>query len=139
MRLRSFVPATLIELSVASFVLPLTLPAQDVEALGERYGTVPPAGYFEELAANPDAYQFARGRTVRLRARMAAEAALDPGVTRVIGPRDGPVLGTYRVPVILGLFGDSPDAGPYQVDAIQAAYFSNASGTITDFYDEISG
>ena len=139
MRLASFVPATLIGLAAALFMPAQRLPAQDVEALGERYGTVPPAGYFEELAADPDAFQFRRGRTARLRARMDAEAALDPGVLRVLGPRDGPVLGTFFIPVVLGLFSDSPDSIRYGLDTIQAAYFSDAPGTITDFYDELSG
>jgi len=143
MRLECSVQATIIGLS-AAFAVSLAVPgptlfAQDVEALGERYGTIPPAGYFEELALDPGAYQFTRGRTARLRARMAAEASLDPGVLRALGPRDGPVIGTYRMPVILGLFSDSPDSIRYQLDTVQAAYFTDAPGTITDFYDEISG
>lgn len=116
-----------------------TLAAQDIEALGERYGTVPPAAYFEQLAADADAYRFGGGRTARLRARMAAEAALDPGVLRVLGPRDGPVLGTFRIPVVLGLFSDSPHSLRYGLDTIQAAYFGDGPGTIGAFYDELSG
>ena len=88
---------------------------------------------------HPDAYQFIRGRTARLRERMAAELALAPGAPRVLGPRNGPIAGTYRVPVVLGLFSDSPDSIHYQLDTVQAAYFSDAPGTITDFYEEISG
>ena len=139
MRLKLFVRAFVIALPAAVVAPVCVLVAQDVEALGERYGTVPPAAYFERLAIDPDAYRFAGGRTDRLRARMAAEAELDPEVLRVLGPRDGPVLGTFRIPVVLGLFSDSPDSLRYAGDTVQAAYFGDAAGTITDFYDELSG
>ena len=139
MRLKLLVRAFLIALPAAVVAPVCVLVAQDVEALGERYGTVPPAAYFERLAIDPDAYRFAGGRTARLRARMAAEAELDPEVLRVLGPRDGPVLGTFRIPVVLGLFSDSPDSLRYAGDTVQAAYFGDAAGTITDFYDELSG
>ena len=139
MRFATFAAAGLIGLSAATSAPAGPLVAQDVEALGERYGTLPPAAYFEQLAADPDAFRFARGRTARVRARMDAEAALDPGVLRVLGPRSGPVLGTFRFPVVLGLFSDSPDSISIGRDVIQAAYFGGAPGTITDFYDELSG
>jgi hypothetical protein len=45
------------------------------------------------------------------------------------------VLGTFRIPVVLGLFSDSPDSLRYAGDTVQAAYFGDAAGTITDFYD----
>ncbi|MEX0836982.1 MAG: hypothetical protein WD101_01530, partial [Gemmatimonadota bacterium] len=41
--------------------------AQDVELLGARYGTRPPAAYYRELARNPDAFRFTRGRAGRIR------------------------------------------------------------------------
>jgi M6 family metalloprotease-like protein len=139
MRFASFAVASLIGLAAATSSPAGSLAAQDVEALGERYGTLPPAGYFEQLAADPDAFRFARGRTALVRARMDAEAALDPGVLRVLGPRSGPVLGAFRFPVVLGLFSDSPDSISLARDVIQAAYFGDTPGTITDFYDELSG
>ena len=139
MRLAPFVAASLIGLSAAASAPATRLAAQDVEMWGERYGTRPPPAYFEQLAADPDAFRFGRGRTARLRARMDAEAALDPDMLLVLGPRDGPVLGAFRVPVLLGLFSDSPDSISFGRDVIQAAYFGAAPGTITDFYDELSG
>ena len=121
--------------------LPNVSSAQDVEMFGERYGTRPPQVYYEQLSRDPGAFAFTRGRTARLRARMAAEAGLDPGRPRLIGPRDGPVEGTYRIPVLMGLFSDSPAeaAMPYTRDDVQTAYFGHVPGTITDFYGEISG
>jgi M6 family metalloprotease-like protein len=139
MRFAPIFTASLIGLSTAAAVPPGLLAAQDVEALGERYGTLPPAGYFEQLAADPDAFRFARGKTGRVRACMDAEAALDPGALRVLGPRYGPVLGVFRFPVVPGLFSDSPESISVGRDVIQAAYFGGGPGTITDFYDELSG
>ena len=65
MRLKLFVRAFVIALPAAVVAPVCVLVAQDVEALGERYGTVPPAAYFERLAIDPDAYRFAGGRTAR--------------------------------------------------------------------------
>jgi len=126
---------------IALFIV-LTAPvaAQDVEMLGERHGTRPPQAYFDRIQSDPGAFQFARGRSVRLQAEYRA-GALDPGAAGILGPRNGPVTGTYRVPVVMGLFADSPipDSMRYDGGDAQAAYFSSAAGTITDFYDQVSG
>lgn len=111
--------------------------AQDVEVLGERFGTRPPDAYYETLARDPLAFQFVHGRAARLRARMSAPA--DPGVLRVLGPRDGPVQGDVRIPVVLGLFADSPDSLRFSVDSVQAAFFGSGPGTIPHYYSEVSG
>ena len=117
--------------------------AQDVEMLGRRYGTRPPDGYFRELARDPDAFRFTRGRAARgrvieaLRAPSGAPAGAG-GPALAIGPR-GPVIGTYRVPVVLGLFSDSPTTPPYEPAVIQSAYFDAPTGTVSEYYDEVSG
>ena len=121
--------------------------AQDVEMLGRRYGTRPPDGYFRELARNPDAFRFTRGRAARGRAIEAlrsplgggpAGAGATGGPALAIGPR-GPVVGTYRVPVVLGLFFDSPTLPPYDRATIQSAFFDAPTGTVSEYYDEVSG
>ena len=104
--------------------------AQDVELLGERYGTRPPQSYYDELARDPLAFQFMRGRTARLRARMAAEPG---GLTRILGPRDGPVTGTVKIPVVLGLFSDSPESLKFTKEEITEAYFGSGPGTISAY------
>ena len=115
--------------------------------LGRRYGTRPPDGYFRELARNPDAFRFTRGRAARGRAIEAlrapvgggpAGAGVAGGPALAIGPR-GPVAGTYLVPVVLGLFSDSPKTPPYDRDAIQSAFFDAPTGTVSEYYDEVSG
>ncbi|HSG07026.1 MAG TPA: M6 family metalloprotease domain-containing protein [Longimicrobiales bacterium] len=116
--------------------------AQDVEFLGERYGTRPPGGYFETRAADPGAFQFSRGRTLRLRQQFQQSQgpAGGPGILRILGPRQGPVEGTYDFPVLLGLFSDSPEGVvPFPRDDVQMQYFGAAPGTITAYYDEVSG
>jgi len=119
--------------------------------LGRRYGTRPPDGYFRELTRNPDAYRFTRGRAAR-GSDFAAQlngAGLPNGVggpagvssaggpSAAIGPRGQPVVGTFRVPVVLGLFSDSP-ASTYTRVQVQAAYFDAPAGTVTDYYSEVS-
>jgi M6 family metalloprotease-like protein len=118
--------------------------AQDVEMLAERYGTALPEGYHRTVRADPRAFGFERGRAARMRVELA-EAGRDmarirllpPGPRPVIGPREGPVTGTFRIPVVLGLFSDSP-AAPFTAEAIQAAYFGEGSGSITAYYAEAS-
>lgn len=113
--------------------------------LGRRYGTVPPPGYFRELARDPEAFRFTRGRAARGRV-LEAQRALAGGPAgatatgappSVMGPRGEPVEGTFRVPVVLGLFSDSP-VSPYSAANVQLAYFDAPSGTVTEYYDEVS-
>jgi M6 family metalloprotease-like protein len=122
--------------------------AQDVEMLGRRYGTQPPAGYFQERARNPDAFRFTRGRAEPARMLEAARTmqsgtavrAFGAGApARALGPRD-PVVGTYRIPMLLGLYSDSPPGNPlYNRQQVQTAFFDAPSGTVTEYYDEVSG
>lgn len=122
--------------------------AQDVELLGARHGTRPPAAYYRELARNPDAFRFTRGRAGRIRPAGAGgaaasggsdgSAALGPATS--LGPRDGPVEGVFAIPVVLGLFSDTPGAdGPHAASTIQDAYFGAGPGTVRAYYDEVSG
>jgi M6 family metalloprotease-like protein len=122
--------------------------AQDVEMLGRRYGTRPPAGYYGELARDPGAFRFARGRAEPARMLETARA-MQAGTTvrafgatgpaRALGPRD-PVVGTYRIPMLLGLYSDSPQGNPpYTRQQVQTAFFDAPTGTVTEYYDEVSG
>ncbi|HKJ00968.1 MAG TPA: M6 family metalloprotease domain-containing protein, partial [Longimicrobiales bacterium] len=128
--------------SAALLTLAVPAAAQDVELLGDRYGTRPPDAYFLTRAGNAGAFQFSRGRTLRLRQRIQQTQGptAGPGVLKILGPRDGAVEGIYEVPVLLGLFSDSPaDSVPYSRDTIQTQYFGDGPGTITHYYDEVSG
>ena len=134
-----------------SAVAPTSGSGQDVELLSEIHGTPLPEGYRRTLASNPGAFQFTRGRAVRLRERIQALTGGAPaaGPVRsqagvapmaILGPREGPVAGTFRIPVILGLFFDSPaGAIPFPKDMVQEAYFGHGAGTITAYYEEVSG
>jgi len=124
------------------------LSAQDVEMLGRRYGTTPPAGYFRELARDPEAFRFRRGRASPTRMREAQRALGASGPAGVggvgapaqaLGPRGQPVVGTFRIPVVMGLFSDSPAAPPpYDRSAVQTALFGAQAGTVTEYYSEVS-
>ncbi|MEQ9399588.1 MAG: M6 family metalloprotease domain-containing protein [Longimicrobiales bacterium] len=114
--------------------------AQDVEMLGRRYGTPVPAAYYEVLARDPDAFQFSRGRPERVRQRMQAQAAaLRGGQAMVLGPRDGPVQGTFTIPVLLGLYSDSPEAQRFDADDMSGDWFGEAGATVRTYYEEVSG
>jgi hypothetical protein len=60
-------------------VLPRGTSAQDVEMLGRRYGKRPPQAYYEEMARNPDAFGFSRGRALRMREAAEARRTLRGG------------------------------------------------------------
>ncbi|GMR14063.1 MAG: hypothetical protein BMS9Abin29_2293 [Gemmatimonadota bacterium] len=118
----------------------------DVEALAAIYGTTVPDGYYEVLRANPAAFRFQRGFRSLPRAgeRAGLSNQLD-GPALGLGPRPVPALGTFRFPVILGLYSDSdPLLGeaPFTRDAVQAHFFDgpNLQGlSIAEYYAEISG
>lgn len=114
--------------------------AQDVEHLAEHYGTPLPDTYFELRARIPDAFRFEHGRAARARAagRIRAPGPGGPGPLRALGPREGPVEGEFRFPVLLGLFSDSPQQMAFTPDTIEADLFGDHDGTITAFYSEMS-
>ena len=141
-------------LAVTVGLVPSGLGAQDVELLAEHYGTTPPAAYFEELARDPGAYRPARG----WRARLGLGAVVGtPGgaalrAAAVLGRRAGPVVGTFKIPLLLGLYSDTPGIPTGDVGAasgvsltrtiVQQEFFdgpNSRTATITEFYTELSG
>ncbi len=139
-----------IALAIASFSPGIS--AQDVEMLGRRYGTRPPDGYYRELARDPEAFRFTRGRAMRMREAtqqraIEAQRALGgpAGVGGVrgpalsLGPRAGPVVGNAYIPVVLGLFNESAESA-YSPATIQSVYFGTQPGTATvsTYYAEVS-
>jgi M6 family metalloprotease-like protein len=120
------------------------LAGQDIELLGRMHGTRPPAAYYALIARDPTAFQFAHGRALRMRrelqllARQTISGAPAPLLS--LGPRNGVVKGTFHIPVILGLFSDSPaGSGPYSRDQIATTYFGGGPGTVTAYYSQVSG
>ena len=125
------------------FVVPRgELSAQDVEALGARYGTRPPAAYYQEMERDTNAFRFRRGRAQRIGAEPSRGALFRGngvlGPQMALGPRPNPVVGTFRIPVLLGLFNDSPATPPFTSAQVDAAYFADAPGTVRAYYDEVS-
>jgi M6 family metalloprotease-like protein len=140
---------------------------QDVEMLGQRYGTRPPAAYYDRIAAEPGAFRFSSAWTPRLRNVLqlrepgegdgGEEEGLSgflPGPSRAVEggslesssaagflARGAAVEGTFRFPLIMGLFADSPPTPPFDLSAVRAQFVDgpNPSGTIPDYYREVSG
>ncbi len=135
---------------LASLLLPPSGVAQDVELLGEIHGTRPPEGYWETLREDPNAFRFShevegldRVRLLRESPRLRSLGGSAPfGASALaIGPRDGPLEGTFRFPLVLGLFADGPGAPPFPVGVIQAEFFDGPNSralTIPELYGEMS-
>jgi len=151
-------PRRALFLAAASFagLLP-GLEAQDIELLARLHGTPLPPGYHEMMARDPGAFQFERalfrrgmrmGELPEVRApgqplTMAFEEAFEQLVAH--GPHPAPVAGTFRFPLILGLFADSPEPGSLTTrEMVQREYWDgpqsnpSAAGTIPEYYSEIS-
>lgn len=105
-----------------------------------KQGVSLPEAYLERLREDRTAFQFQRawqGETRRVQNNrrlrdLGVLSASDAGVSfRVEGVR--------RVPVIAGKFNNTP-SDPYSITDLQEQLFDgpNPTGTITDFYDEIS-
>ena len=141
-------------LAVMVGLVPSGLGAQDVELLAEHYGTTPPPAYFEELARDPGAYRPARGWRARLglRAALGAPGGAALRAAAVLGRRPGGVIGTFKIPFLLGLYSDTPGIPTGDVGAatgvsltrtiVQQEFFDGPNSrfaTITEFYAELSG
>lgn len=129
--------------------LPPAAAGQDVEHLGRLLGTTPPPAYFQEIRENPTAFQFGMEGQPRLEAlqeaasrRFSAQVLLRMEVARSLGPRSEPLVGTFRVPLVLGLYADTPGgAAPFDRDRVQREFFTgpnSVGSTIPEFYTEMS-
>jgi hypothetical protein len=131
-----------------------SLSAQDVELYYEMNGQRPPDGYYEQLRRDPNSFRFEtegferleriRGRGFQELAAGAAAARSSPALSPAfaLGPREAPVVGTVRIPVILGLFSDGPLVPPYSAMRVQQEYFDGPNSylhTIPQLYTEMSG
>jgi M6 family metalloprotease-like protein len=112
--------------------------AQDIEMLGRRYGTQPPAGYLEAIERDPQLFRLTRGRAGRGPFNAVPQTS-QGDLALGLGPRSGPVLGDIFIPMVLGKFLDSPFALPFDRAEIETAFFGDGPGTVKDFYTEVSG
>ena len=120
-------------------VSPVGVSAQDVEMLGQRYGTRPPPSYYDEMVQDAAAFEFERGWSRQLQAQMTTPRFGPGGPSLTLGPRSGPVVGTFLIPVLLGMYSNSGATPPFPRETIETAYFGAQPGTITDYYAEVSG
>jgi M6 family metalloprotease-like protein len=140
---------------IVATAAPPDLVAQDVEELGRKHGVRPPPGYYEVLAADPTAYQFNEvwreiARQVSEQRRALARAGDWAGLNAHLA--DGPsraaataagiaVTGTFRFPVITGMFSDSTHALLPDTAGLNAKLFTTGAAppySITKYYDEVS-
>ncbi len=130
--------------------------AQDVEMRGRVNGIRPPAGYYEVLARDPNAYRFQRvwkerARRVRERRRALAQAGdyatlnshfrgARPSMVAV--QASGAALsGTFRIPVLIGVFADSSNSFRPDAATLEDVLFSTSTAppySVGTYYDELS-
>jgi M6 family metalloprotease-like protein len=105
-----------------------------------RDGGALPASYFEVKAKNPRAFTHQRAwvkKAQRLRAAREAVPALREGALAPL-LQELAVGGTLRVPVLPGYFANEGSA-PSSTSILQNQLFdNNATGTVTQYYDEVS-
>src|SRR5688500_5089354 len=121
-----------------AFLLAASTPAlhaQDVEMLGRIHGTRPPQAYYDLKARDAGAFEFERAWARRGlggqpggigtgRPALILDSATPAGSAPMasLGQRAGSVRGTFRFPLILGLFSDSP-APTFAREEIQREFF----------------
>lgn len=126
-------------LSLLALAAPLSgAAAQDVEMLGERYGTPVPEGYERMRRADPTAFEFRRGLLGGSGIVVRSFEGGSGGAALSLGPRDEAVVGTFELPVLLGLYSNSGASPPFSRTTIDDAYFGTGTGTITAYYTEVS-
>jgi M6 family metalloprotease-like protein len=135
-------------LVLAGFAIPRAGAAQDVEWVGIPWGTTPPPAYHAEVARDPTAFQFRVEGAPRLEAIQVARgrtfSALVLGrlhAAESLGPRAEPVVGTFRIPVVLGIFSDDPPGAPFDRSTVHREFFAGPKAvgqTLPEFYAEMS-
>lgn len=130
--------------------------AQDVEERGRVNGVQPPPGYYRVLASDPGAYQFQnvwkdvalrvqerRRALVRARDFATLNAHFRGGQTSRSTARatGAAITGTFKFPVIIGLFSDSTHAtlpGQAELDSILFSTAAPPPYSLAQLYDEMS-
>src|SRR5688572_6921395 len=120
-----------LSIACASLLAASALSAQDVEMLGRIHGTRPPQAYYDLKARDAGAFEFQRAWARRRPGRqpgaigtgrqaLILDSATPAGSAPMaaLGQRAGSVRGTFRFPLVLGLFSDSP-APPFAREDIQ--------------------
>ncbi len=141
-------------LAIALAVLPAGLAAQtDVEMTGRMLsGAQPPAGYYDMVAQNPDAFQFSKSNGWIQRAKRIAEARRAFRGAMLAGPQpaaqahaaNGIMQGDLNVPAFLAMYANTDsvaiaDSLPHAVMADRLYGTSPASGySVHTYYREVS-
>lgn len=99
--------------------------SQDMEVAAQVMGRSLPRAYYEIIRQRPDFFQIDRGWTAKT--KMATEA-------------NTAVTGNLPLVVVLALFSDSPEP-TVPTDEVQRVLFDGPTpyGTLTEYYEEISG
>jgi immune inhibitor A len=120
LRLKFLRPSNLIAVAGLLTVLPRPGYGQDIEMTAYVMGQQVPAEYYQIIQRQPDFFEIKRGWTVKL--------------------ENAQVTGTLPVVIVQALFGDSPEPR-FTREEIQQVLFDGPApyGTLTDFYNEVSG
>lgn len=117
--------------------------AQDVLRESSRGGTPAPSWVTQLLREDPTAFQFRRGWRNRVeeirRTRRSSALLQGPAYSSAqLVSASAALSGTYRIPVIAGLYSDA--AAPYPRADYQRRLFEDGDGTVSlsEYYAEIS-
>ncbi|UCF20233.1 MAG: M6 family metalloprotease domain-containing protein [Gemmatimonadota bacterium] len=132
------------------------LDAQDVEMRGRVNGIRPPAGYYDVLARDPNAYEFQRvwkevARGVRERRQALAGAGdystlnshfREARPSKTAAQASGVALsGSFRIPVLIGVFADSSNSFRPDAGTLNNVLFGTSAAppySVRMYYDELS-
>ena len=101
------------------------LEGQDLEMTAQVMGRPLPDAYYQIIREHPDFFEIGRGWTAKARTATEANTA---------------VTGTLPLVIVLALFSNSPEP-TVPTDEVQRVLFDGPAtyGTLTEYYDEISG
>jgi len=136
-------PRAVLCAAALAVLVPNVLRAQDVLEQGRVRGVRAPDAVAAELQRDPTAFEFKRAWRNKVRRVRAQREALErrQGIrlsATQIQAAGAAVVGTMRVPVLLGL--PSGDAAPFTTAQYQSRLFGDAAGTysLKTFYRELS-
>jgi M6 family metalloprotease-like protein len=124
---------------LAVFIVCMTFAGGAAALVAPKNGGSLPAGLLERLKKDPHAYDVERAWTQKVqRIKRHREAFLGvngPQAAVSLTP-DYVVSGTLAIPVLLFEYANRP--APFDSAAVQERLFDGPSGTVTDYYNEIS-